>query len=346
MFSRNGLTIGAAAFVVGMSLAGPQVATAFADSGNDSATLSPTVARIPSPAGVARASRTTAGPQPAAARKSSSTGAASQLAGRTRPVSASTVRLSIDSSPRIAAAVQAPRRVGAVAAPVASIPVGEPARVAAARPVLPSFDATVAYLNQFLPAFVSNPLLSVQTATALAFNSLREGTNALLPPNVATVINDTLFLVRRLLLPTGKDVGLFGDAPCFDTGDCSGKDLTSAQFDTITQDILIANAVLKLSNIRGLFLDGLDSGSSLDLSGADLGGSTVTDMDLAGANLSFVNMLNAYVFGTDLSNANLSNAYLFGASIFSAGADNNVTGARFSNTVCPNGTITSTGCTA
>jgi len=65
-------------------------------------------------------------------------------------------------------------------------------------------------------------------------------------------------------------------------------------------------------------------------------GSLLYGSDLTGANFRSANMSN-----TNLTNVNLTNADLTGAVLPAA---NFRTGVKWSNTTCPNGTVTSTGC--
>ena len=94
--------------------------------------------------------------------------------------------------------------------------------------------------------------------------------------------------------------------------------------------------------------------------GADLSGANLSEGYLAGVNFTYANLSNAiltyaYFDGTNLSYANLSNANLSNAILISTNLpDPNLAGARpvrtvftaavWSNTICPNGTVTSTGC--
>jgi len=94
--------------------------------------------------------------------------------------------------------------------------------------------------------------------------------------------------------------------------------------------------------------------------GADLSGANLSEGDLAGSNLTYANLSNAiltyaYFDGTNLSYANLSNANLTNAILILTNLpDPNLDGsypvrtvftaAVWSNTICPNGTVTNTGC--
>jgi uncharacterized protein YjbI with pentapeptide repeats len=94
--------------------------------------------------------------------------------------------------------------------------------------------------------------------------------------------------------------------------------------------------------------------------GANLFGADLTDANLSYANLSYANLRMADLFYADLSHANLTGAYLSYANLSYAnlsyanlywanltGADltgADLTGAYWSNTSCPDGTVTNTGC--
>lgn len=75
-------------------------------------------------------------------------------------------------------------------------------------------------------------------------------------------------------------------------------------------------------------------GFRTDLSGATMSGATLTGADLTGAGLTGVTLI-----GADLTKAKLFEAVLTGAD--QTGADQ--TGVRWSNTTCPNGTVTPIG---
>ena len=72
-----------------------------------------------------------------------------------------------------------------------------------------------------------------------------------------------------------------------------------------------------------------------DLSYAWMRGAVLTDTDLTGANLQFASLMGADFAGADLSGADFGNANLTGATF---------EGALFFETVCPDGSVTDTGC--
>lgn len=362
--SRCGARVSAAAFVLGLlSLAGPWVATAVAGGGDGSAALSDrssasstardsglseartgrAVTRQQAP----RAARVAAGEQAATGSARPLPAAAPTLVarGRTATSSAAATRARRTDCAPLAALVASPVAV-AVAAPsvdAPSVTLASPSVVSAKAVAAPSASAPrfggtllgiVAEINRSVRAFTANPLISVQTASARVFNNLRDLSNFWLPSPLADMVNGGLFLVRRLLLPTGADVDLFGHAACVSAGDCSGRDLTGAQLDR--QDLTgvkWAGATLRLANLRGAALKNapptatfnavLTAASQVaanstpscypncqqaDLQGADLSGADLANADLYWANLNFANLSYA-----SLDSANLDGAFLAGA---------------------------------
>ena len=109
-----------------------------------------------------------------------------------------------------------------------------------------------------------------------------------------------------------------------------------------------------------------DYSYGIDLGGGLLGGAQLEGANLSGANLSGANLYGAQFFQANLFCANLSGAYAFQASFIAANASRvnftnadltgaefsnglpstlwTATGAIWSNTTCPDGTVTSTGC--
>lgn len=82
----------------------------------------------------------------------------------------------------------------------------------------------------------------------------------------------------------------------------------------------------------------------VDLSGANLTGTNLSsnhvhDLNMSNANLTGANLRNFAMHGGDLSGANLTNADFTEADL-----DMILTGAIWSNTTCPNGTVQSTPC--
>lgn len=316
-----GSGIGVAAFALGVSLAGPQIATAVADTG-EAAVSAGAPAATPSPA---RGSRPTGSPSPAA------------RTGRSGPVS-TTIPAAARSYPTVRTAVSGP--------------------------------SSKADIDKSSPTLL---LASAQGDLGRSLNKLRDLTQRLLPPQAADVVNGGLFLVRRLLLPTGADVGLFGDAACVRTGNCVGKDLTGVQLDD--QDlagIRFDGATLTQANLRGANLSNAEFGpvelpwlfartaaasrtanqttpscnpnceganlelgayKRADLEGADLESANLSEANLTSANLTNANLTNANMYGTALVGATLTNAIMVDTNLTYASLTNalatgvNLTGA-------------------
>jgi uncharacterized protein YjbI with pentapeptide repeats len=91
----------------------------------------------------------------------------------------------------------------------------------------------------------------------------------------------------------------------------------------------LKRAILTRANLNGA-----------GLSGANLQGANLRDANLNGANLTFADLQGAFLTHTHLDGANLDGANLNGGHTELA----TFTGATFQNTICPNGTITNTGC--
>lgn len=81
------------------------------------------------------------------------------------------------------------------------------------------------------PVPVAKPAIEdVQVQIAHSFHDARDWVSATLSGPVGGVANNGLFLVRRVVLPTGEHVGLHGTAECVAAENCSGKDLTHTNF--------------------------------------------------------------------------------------------------------------------
>jgi thioredoxin len=206
----------------------------------------------------------------------------------------------------------------------------------------------------------------VQVQIAHSFHDAREWVSAALPGPVGGAVNDALFLVRRLVLPTGEHVGIHGTAECVAAKDCSGKDLTGAQhhdedlngvdftganlthanfrnanFNTLATAVgplpaasrtVTANAVIQ----PGADLSGADL-SGADLRNANLTGTILTGTILTGAIFTGANLTNANLTGTDLTfkdltGATLTGANLTGTTLYGANLTNaNLTGVSLSS---------------
>jgi len=195
-----------------------------------------------------------------------------------------------------------------------------------ARPLLSTPTATGQRIpNSAAAPSVESTVTSLQAQVSGDFNDLREWSNDALPAPYAEFVNGGLYLLRRLFLPTGKDVGLFGDAACVTSLDCSNKDLTGAQLDRQNlTGVTWTGASLRLANLSASDLSDADfspaaqSGRSADLQGADFGSGKLANADFESANLANANLENAGLFNANLTNANLTNANLFTTGLNSA----------------------------
>jgi len=170
-------------------------------------------------AGVAAADSAAAGDATASATRGSVSAGVSSAA---RSSGAATARRQSGSASTVASA----RSAVAAARPAAVVNPGSARRASlgSARPV-PALKPTLSSLP------VESVVAQFQTQLAHSFHDAREWVHKSLPGPVGGAVNDALFLVRRLVMPTGADVGMFGTASCMASGDCSGKDLTGVQLD-------------------------------------------------------------------------------------------------------------------
>ena len=215
-----------------------------------------------------------------------------------------------------------------------------------------------------------------QVQLAHSFHDARDWVSTTLPGPVGGAVNNALYLVRRLVLPNGEDVGLFGTAECVAARDCSGKDLTGVQLhDQDLSGVDWTGAVLTHANFRNADFspaDGL-SPSPPDWPGAwptananavneqptdfirgdlpvvpDLSGVNFCGADLRGANLSYLDLTyanfdQANLTGANLTAANLHSAVLVKADLTAANlyravlVNADLTGADLTNATCPNG---------
>jgi virginiamycin B lyase len=100
------------------------------------------------------------------------------------------------------------------------------------------------------------------------------------------------------------------------------------QDDNLQRAQFQSHAFLSYANLQGANLQSA-SLTGADLTGASLGGSNLRDATLAGANLTGASLQGSNLLRADLTDANLTDASLLGA---------NVSGAVWSNTICPDGT--------
>jgi two-component system chemotaxis response regulator CheY len=187
------------------------------------------------------------------------------------------------------------------------------------------------------PADLEAEAAEFQVQLAHSFHDARDWVSATLPGPVGGAVNDALYLVRRLVLPTGEHVGMHGTAECVAAKDCSGKDLTGAQHhDEDLKGVDFTGADLTHANFQNANFNPsataagplptasttvtanavIQPGADLqnaNLSGADLRGANMTGANLTNANLTGANLTNANLTGANLTNANLTGALLTGA---------------------------------
>jgi len=227
--SRYGARLGAAAFALGLSLAGPQAAGLAA--ADDSDPQTPSVSEADAPGGKSAQPGRTRGGQPATsdlrqARRAaaapdnvttSSRSARSESDSPRRP--AAQVRPSSAGSSVPAAVVRPSAEVPSVAAgpepelalPVAAVAASDPPRRRAAVPTaLPAGPIAAAPLVWAVPAAVSataakaapaDPIQAVNTAVAGLFDSAQNLLSALPGGPLSDFVSGALLLVRRTLVP-------------------------------------------------------------------------------------------------------------------------------------------------
>ena len=191
-----------------------------------------------------------------------------------------------------------------------------------------------------------------QTLNSVVFSAARLIDNvgiwlSTLPGSMIDFVAGGLWMVRRTILPVGSDVGLWGSASCVATKDCSGRDLSGA--DLHGQDLSgtdfagaslrradLAEALLTVANLTSA------DAEAANLVGVDLSGATLVSADLSSAALAGADLTNADLSGVNLSGADLSRATLEGAGLDEA----TLTGVIWRNTTCPDGSKSSSGCSA
>lgn len=194
-----------------------------------------------------------------------------------------------------------------------------------------------------------------------------------LPGRIGDLLSGALWLVRRSLFPVGANVGTWGTAACVATKDCSGQDLSGA--DLSGQDltgVAFVGTNLSKANLYQANLTGAPLGQAI-LTGALLNSTTLSGAQMSGAVLSKASAVFATLDAADLTNAILTGAVFrystfIGADLTGADltlaelssadfSDANLTGAklpyysnlssaRWSETTCPRGNKSSTGCAA
>ena len=150
---------------------------------------------------------------------------------------------------------------------------------------------------------------------------------SILPSNPTTdFLSGSLWLARRALFPVGSGVGLWGSAACVATKDCSGKDLTGADFEKADlsgvnfQSSTLKNVNFRESNLTNAkFAQAVLVGANLEfanftkaiLTGAILGRTNWLFTNMTGADLRDVWMVDFSFDYVNFSDANLSGAKLF-----------------------------------
>jgi len=277
----SGVRVGAAAFVVGLSLAGPQaLGVANADT---AATDSASVSAGPAEPGAVSGDQSSPS-RAAAGRGGRSVESTGSTVSRVGPLASADVT-SVRQTPAGEAARRSVR--GSVSVkPVAAV--ADRRKAVAVTP--PGFGTSV----PSVPVVVSGvPEVAMAGPSAAAVIGDRARVSARVQRGVSTraavapvvggdvVITDFLggglWLVRRTLVPVGSGVGAWGSASCVSTGDCSGVDLTGADLE------------------------------GADLSGVDLAGVALASADLAGAS-NWIGMLIDNI-AESLSNANQALLY-------------------------------------
>jgi hypothetical protein len=144
-------------------------------------------------------------------------------------------------------------------------------------------------------------------------------------------------------------------------GDLAGPPAPPPQSFTVivtkTPCAALAGCNLHGLDLSGAYLAGADLSSGTDLSNANLNGAKLscaglicadlTNANLSGANLNQADLTGANLTGADLAGANLTGANLTGANLTGANLTGanlnkaNLDGVTWSNTTCPDGTLSS-----
>lgn len=356
---NKGVRIGAAAFALGLSLAGPQaVGVAFADRGDSSSAASPgpTAADAASPSASpapasrrgAAQSRATATPRavsavaagrdaPGSSRRNSAPAAAQRPTGLTR-AGALPSSASVQPTPEPRVAVSAP--VAASPAPAAAVapPFGSVAAPAiAAKPQRPRINQAVG---------------SMTIAAAGAIDELGKRLSSFPANPISEVLTGGLWLMRRALVPVGADVGLWGSAACVATKNCEDKDLTGVDLrGADLSGVSLTNATMARANLSRANLTSVLAGRA-DLTGARMVGVTATDTDFAQsilsgavltrAKLTLTDMELSLLGGAQLRAAQLDRVNLLGVDLAGVG----LSGVRWTDVTCPSGSKSDGGCTS
>ena len=375
----KGVRVGAAAFALGLSLAGPQAAgVAAADTGDaDSSSVS---AGQPETTGHAAPSA----PQPRTAQRGAAARAARSAA--TAPPAARSA-----ASPK-APSGDAPVRAARAAAPLPRVikpdiperlnardtqstlseavraevsptrqsdsSVLAPMPAAAAGPAVPTPVAAATTSSESrvpqkprsardtpkIPA-LGQALNSVSFSVVRLIDQVGNWLSALPGSPITDVISGGLWLLRRTLIPVGADVGLWGAAACVTAGDCSGQDLRGANLHGQNlAGVSFTGATLRMVDFSTARLTRSDL-SDANLVGANLGSAAMDGVSARSANLTGANLTGATLVNADLASANLTDANLARANLTGAAINGIVdSGVNWDETTCPNGSKSSTGC--
>ena len=354
----SGVRVGAAAFAVGLSLAGPQAVGVAAADSSDAAAVSADVAPgvgVPGRTSRSAAVRATRGPRSAAGvvspaapadgaairvgRASASVNPASGVADRRRsrgvsPVGSGVAVLSVPVAAVGVSGVAVPSAF-AVAA-VAADPVVASARV--------QRGATIR--DVVVPSGTADVVATAGFAVEHFIDTVGTWLSGFGSNPITDFLSGGLWLVRRTLFPIGSGVGVWGTAPCATTGDCAGADLTGADLEGADlSGVNLVGATLVSADLAGVsFGGGGDAAASrldaaavtikknmagANLTGADLIGADLRNVDLSGAKLIGAKLMSAKLRGADLTGANLTGANLRSAE--ATGARTNFTNANLTN---------------
>lgn len=155
---------------------------------------------------------------------------------------------------------------------------------------------------------------------------------------ITDLMSGALWLVRKTIFPVGSDVGLWGSAPCVNTGDCSGKDLSGAILrNQYLPGVKFQSTTLTKADLRNTNLTGSDM-SGAYMRDAALDAADLDGVDLYTAYMTGVSATNTSLVGADLVSANLTDANFSGADLEMADLGGAVlTGVEWGNAVCPDG---------
>lgn len=182
-------------------------------------------------------------------------------------------------------------------------------------------------------AGIDHALRSVSFTVERLVDSVGIWLSSLPASPVTEFLSGGLWLVRRSLFPVGSGVGMWGSVACLDTKDCSGQDLTGADFEGLDiSDVDFTGANMTRSGFRGTKVE------NGRLAGANLKDATFVNANLRGADLTGVNLDGAAVLSggdllsasfTDFTGANFTDATMRGFGVVFNGAT--MANANFTN---------------